>query len=468
MFEKTKGYISKVVRKIFLDKSNEKNTEDITSDIMKKSIKLWSNMYEDKATWLKDEDLKSYNLASSIASEIARLVTIEMESVVTGKNKTDKDKNTKEANNKRAIFLNGQYQNVIDDIRIQTEYAAAKGGIVFKPYVENGKIYIDYVQAGDFIPVKFNGSGDLIAVIFKDTIKKNNRTYTREEYHELMPNGIYYISNESFVDGTPCELGDIEEWKDLETELNIPNLERPLFSYFKMPLANNKDSNSHLGVSVYSKAVDTIKEVDRQYNKVLWEYEGTELAIDVSLDMLKNGEMPEGKKRIFRKLDVDTKDDSFYEVFSPEIRDQSLYNGLNKLLQSVEFKCGLAYGTLSDMQVVEKTATEIAASKQRSYSTVVDIQKALRVALEHLLYAMDWHTTYYKLAPEGEYEVSFTFDDSIVVNAKEEQMIMLNEVNAGLIKPEYYLQKRYGLSEQQAKDMLPNMNDNNNPDDGIE
>jgi len=464
VFEKTKSYIGKVVSKIFPEESKKEKIEDATSKIMKDSIKLWSDMYEDKAKWLKDEELESYNLASSIASEIARLVTIEMISEVTGKT----DEEGKGINNKRAEFLNDQYQNVIDDIRIETEYAAAKGGMVFKPYVENEKIYIDYVQADNFVPIKFNGSGDLIAATFPDTIIKNNKTYTREEYHELMPNGIYYISNESFVDGKPCELTDLEEWEDLEAELNIKGLEKPLFSYFKMPLANNKDCNSNLGVSVYSKAVDIIKQVDKQYNKILWEYEGTELAIDVSLDMLKNGEMPEGKKRIFRKLDVDTKDDSFYEVFSPEIRDESLYNGLNKLLQAVEYRVGLAYGTISDMQVVEKTATEIASSKQRSYSTVVDIQKALRVALEHLLYAMDWYTTYYKLAPEGDYEVSFDFDDSIVVNVKEEQMIMLNEVNSGLIKPEYYLQKRYGLSEQQAKDMLPNMNDNNNPDDGIE
>lgn len=454
MFERTKSYISRVVNKIFPnDKSKKQNIEVDMSKIMKESIELWSNMYEDKAPWLKEEELESYNLASSVASEIARLVTIEMESNVTG--------------SARADYLNEQYQRVIDDIRIETEYAAAKGGIIFKPYIENGKIAIDYIQADKFYPVKFNGSGDLIAAMFPDTIKRNGKTYTREEYHELMDDGTYYISNTSYVDGRPCPLEDIEEWANLEGELNLTGLNMPLFSYFKMPLANNKDSSSKLGVAVYSKAVDTIKEVDKQYNKILWEYEGTELAIDVALDMLKNGnELPKGKKRIFRTLD--TEDENFYNVFNPEIRDESLFNGLNKLLQSVEFKCGLAYGTLSDIQVVEKTAEEIKASKQRSYSTVVDIQKALRVSLEHLVYAMDYFATLYNLSPTGEYEISFDFDDSIIIDNKSEQAIMIQEVAAGLIKPEMYLMRKYGVTKEQAKAMLPNMNDDNNPDDGIE
>src|SRR5699024_1784287 len=132
----------------------------------------------------------------------------------------------------------------------------------------------------------------------------------------------------------------------------------------------------NLGVSIYSRAENLIKEADRQYSSILWEYEATEAAIDVSLDMLVNAEeLPKGKERLFRKLD--TEDENFYKVFSPNIRDESLYNGLNQLLRKIEFNVGLAYGTLSDVEEVAKTATEIASSKQRSYATIVDIQKSL-------------------------------------------------------------------------------------------
>lgn len=460
MFQRLLDFIRRAVSKIFPVKSIEEglDVEIDISDVMVKSIELWVKMYEDKAPWIDDDKIKSLNIPSSIASEMARLVTIEMESEVTG----GVDNKGKALTNDRSSYLNEQYQRVVDSLRIQTEYAAAKGGMVFKPYLDNKDIAIDYVQADNFYPVRFNASGELVAAIFPEIIIKGDKTYTRLEYHDYLGNGVNYISNTSYVKGTeetglgkPCELADVKEWENLEGELNINGLEQPFFSYFKMPLANNKDSKSHLGVSVYSKATKLIEEADKQYSKILWEYEGTELAVDVNIDMLKNGELPEGKERLYRKLD--TEDESFYKVFNPDIRDTSLYNGLNKLLERIEFNSGLAYGTLSDVQEISKTATEIKSSKQRSYSTVVDIQKALRIALEHLIISMDYLATMYNLAPTGEYEVSFDFDDSIIIDSKEEQQIMLLEVSANLIKPEYYLMKRYGLTEEQAIDMLPSM-----------
>lgn len=464
MFERTKSLISKVVSKIFPNKNLENNIEvDIDiSDEMTKAIELWTQMYEDNPPWLEEEDLQSLNISSSIASELARLVTIEMKSEVTGKKEGES-----KIKSQRASYLNDQYQKVIDKIRVNTEYAAAKGGIIFKPFVDGKDIAVDYIQQGEFYPVKFSSSGDLIAAIFPDTTIEKNKKYTRLEYHHLLNDGIYYISNKCYNEaGKEIEITEVEAWKDIIPEVNLKNVEKPLFAYFKMPLANSIDSKSNLGVSVYSKAVNIMKEIDKQYTKILWEYEGTELAIDANIDMINNGELPKGKKRIFRSLD--TEDENFYKLFNPDIRDEPLFNGLNKLLKRVEFNCGLAYGTLSDIELIEKTAEEIKASKQRSYSTVVDIQKALRVSLEQLLYAMNYLADNDKLGGKGEYEVSFEFDDSIIIDSKSEQAIMLQEVAAGLIKPEKYLMERYGVTEDQAKDMLPNMNNNKVPDDGIE
>jgi len=455
-----KNFIRRQVSKIFGIKDIEKAIKrDIDiSDSMKEALLLWDRLYKNKPPWLEErEDLETLNIPAAIASELARLVTIEMESVITGKSNQE----GQVSENERAEYLNKYYQNVISNLRVQTEYACATGGMVFKPYVVDDKLSVDYVQATDFYPIEFDSDGNLIAVVFPDVIQKGKNIYTRLEYHHLLQDGIYYIQNTAYVKeeggtelGVEIDLTEVEEWENLEPELNLTGVERPLFSYFKMPLANNIDSNSNIGVSVYGKIPSILKQIDIQYSRILWEYEGTELAIDISLDMLEDGVLlPKGKDRIFRRLD--TEEDSFYQVFNPDIRDTSLYNGLNKLLQRVEFNCGLAYGTLSDIQVVEKTAEEIKTSKQRSYSTIVDIQKSLQDSLENLIYAMDYLTTFYGLAPKGEYEVSFHFDDSIIIDEKSEQAILLQEVAAGLIKPEYYLMKRYGVEEEEAKKMLP-------------
>lgn len=463
MFRRLLNWIRKQVSKILPSKTIEEKLDLKVnmSDEMVDSIELWTEMYEDEAPWVDNDKVKSLNIPSSIASEIARLTTIEMESKITGG--TDGDGEALE--NDRSAYLNEQYQRVVDSLRVQTEYAVAKGGMVFKPYVDGDRIAVDYVQADNFYPVEFNSSGDLIAVIFPEIIKKGKEVYTRLEYHHFLASEeSVYISNTAYLRdetteglGVGVPLTDVDEWKDLEPEINLLNINNTLFSYLKMPLANNKDTKSHLGVSAFAKAEGLIEEVDRQYSKILWEYEAKETAIDVSMDMLQNNELPEGKERLYRKLDVE--DESFYEVFSPEIRDSSLYSHLNKLLQRIEFNCGLAYGTLSDVQEMAKTATEITASKQRSFSTIVDVQKALEVSLEHLVGSMDYLTDLYSLAPSGEYETSYHFDDSIIIDSKEEQAIMLQEVAANLIKPEYYLMKRYGLTEKQAKEMLPSMDE---------
>ena len=115
----------------------------------------------------------------------------------------------------------------------------------------------------------------------------------------------------------------------------------------------------------------------------------------------------------------------------------------------------MAYGTISDPEMIEKTATEIISAKQRSYATVSDIQTALEDALEDMIYAMDVLATLYKLAPIGKFETSYEWDDSIIVDAKEEQSIMMQEANMGYIKKEIYLMKRYGVTEEQAKEMMP-------------
>jgi len=470
LFRKLIDFIRRVVGQIIPIKNVEDGLKDLDvnidiSDTMINSLELWAKMYEDKAPWLTDT-IYSMNLSASIAMEIARLVTIEMESEITGL----KNPEGKIIPNSKAEYLNEQYQVVVDKLRVQTEYAVAKGGLIFKPYIDRDKIAVDFVQADDFYPVKFNASGDLIGVIFPDIIVKGKNIYTRLEYHLLMNNGNYYISNTSFLKqegveglGVPVPLTDLEEWKELETEVNLIGVDMPLFAYFKMPLANHKDSRSQLGVSVYGKAENLIQEADKQWSKILWEYAGTELAVDASVDMMSGSNLPSGSERLFRRLD--TEDENFYQVFSPEIRDSSLFNGLNKILQRVEFNCGLAYGTLSDIQVVEKTAEEIKTSKQRSYSTIVDMQKSLQNSLEHLVEVMDYLSGLYSLATDGEYEVSYSFDDSIVIDAKAEQAIVMQEVASGLVKPEFYLMMRYGVTEIQAKEMLPKVVEETTEDD---
>lgn len=421
------------------------------SDEMQNAVELWQKMFQNKAPWI-DDNTQSMGLASAIAGEMARLTLVEFKSEITGST--------------RAEFLQENYNYVLEKLREQTEFATAMGGIVFKPYVEGGKIAIDFVHAGKFIPTAYNSRQEVTGAVFVERVKKGKIWYTRLEYHNLSEAG-YIIQNRAFSStnesqlGTSISLQSVNEWSSLEPEITLgyqdgSTLEKPLFVYFKMPFANHIDENSPLGVSVYSRAIGLIEQADKQYSRILWEYEGSELAVDASINALNNSKLPERRKRLFRQLELDRgTNGDLYEVFSPEIRDSSLFNGLNQLMRRIEFNCHLSYGTLSDPQNEAKTAEEIRMSKQRSYAAVCDIQSALEDALKHLVWVLDYYTSLYKLAPVGEYETSFNWGDGVLSDTGTEFAQLKAMVDSGVLKAEKLLAWYFGVSEEEAAEYIP-------------
>lgn len=443
--------IGQVIRKM-LGREKIKDAigvEVAVSDKMANEINLWAKMYKNEPPW-KEKNIKLCGLPAAIAGEFARLVTLELKTEVTGND-----------------FINEEYQAVVSDIRKYTEYACAKGGLAMKPYASEGHIEVDMVQADRFFPTKFNSRGEVTAAVFAESLTVGKKVYTRLEYHQH-EGTMYHINNKAFVKqdldnvevlGKEVPLTAVPEWANLQEEVTLKNVKMPLFAYFKIPNANNVDDTSPLGVSVYSRAINDIKEADNQWTRLLWEFEGSELAIDADITLFKkddkgNYEFPKGKDRLFRMMDLDDNAEK-YKVFAPAIRDENLINGFNAILRRIEFNVGLAYGTLSDPNTVDKTAEEIKASKQRSYSTVSDIQKSLQTALEQLVYAMDVMAQLSGLSGRKKYEMSFDWDDSIVIDKEQELASMQQDAVAGFIRKELYVAAKYGVSEEEALKMMP-------------
>lgn len=443
--------IGQVIRKM-LGREKIKDAigvEVAVSDKMANEIDLWAKMYKNEPPW-KEKNIKLCGLPAAIAGEFARLVTLELKTEVAGND-----------------FINEEYQAVISDIRKYTEYACAKGGLAMKPYASEGHIEVDMVQADRFFPTKFNSRGEVTAAVFAESLTVGKKVYTRLEYHQH-EGTMYHINNKAFVKqdldnvevlGKEVPLTAVSEWANLQEEVTLKNVKMPLFAYFKIPNANNVDDTSPLGVSVYSRAINDIKEADNQWTRLLWEFEGSELAIDADITLFKkddkgNYEFPKGKDRLFRMMDLDDNAEK-YKVFAPAIRDENLINGFNAILRRIEFNVGLAYGTLSDPNTVDKTAEEIKASKQRSYSTVSDIQKSLQTALEQLVYAMDVMAQLSGLSGRKKYEMSFDWDDSIVIDKEQELASMQQDAVAGFIRKELYVAAKYGVSEEEALKMMP-------------
>lgn len=451
MFERIVNFIKGAINKMFntTDIAKDFNIDISTSDEVLSAIERWSNIYNGRAPWL-NEEVKSLHVAKTICEKVAKAVTIELKTKV-----DDKE-------------IDKIYQRFIKNIRTNTEYALGKGGMFFKPFYSNGKIKVSCIQADKFIPTKFDSTGELLGAIFIDQITRGKDVYTRLEYQELedttlkIKNKAYKTTvHNSNILGTQILLSQVPEWANIQEEIQINDVNRLLGGYFKIPIANPIDNTSPVGVAIFANAIDTLAEIDKQFSRTLWEYEGSELAIDVDELMLKrdkdgNPIYPKGKERLYRKLDIDDKTDK-WNVFSPAIRDTSLFNGLNELLRQCESQCGLAFGILSKNTEIEKRVEEIKTSKQDYYVTVSDVQGALQTALEDLIYSMDILMSLYGIKHKVGALASFDWDDSILVDSEKKQSQSLIERNAGLIDDiEYFVQTR-DYSEEEAAEYVNKM-----------
>lgn len=402
------------------------------SDRMTAEVTKWRSAYRETA---------GLSLPASISTELARLVTLEFKTQISGSD--------------RANYLNNSYQDFIKNIRRHTEAAAALGGVMFKPYVQNGKIYIDCVQAEQFVPTAVDPAGNITSCVFLDRIFKGKKYYTRIEEHTWQ-DGMYVVRNSTYVSDTESSIGrrtslsDISEWGNLQPETYIKGIKRPLFAYFKMPMANRFDTDSPLGISVFAGSLNLINDANKQYERLLWEFESGERAVyadETAFKTDKNGNKVLPDKRLYRLLGTE----ELFEEWTPELREENIIKGLNEILRKIEFNTGLAYGTLSDTQDVDKTAEEIKSSKQRSYSTISDIQSALKNALLELVEVLKIFADLYELCSDGECSVSFDFDDSIIADRKTEFEEKMRLVSLGILKPWEVRGWYMGEDEETAK-----------------
>lgn len=488
----------------------------IMSSQMETAIQLWADMYKNQAPWLKDATLDnpvriaSLGIPAMIASEKARTALLEFESEITTPTKEVEKPNPKYqapepdeygyikpsiepetitedvpvTATDRAEYLEEQYKKLKRQLRRQLEYGIAKGGLVIKPYLvanevdgkdKDWQIEFDFIQADSFYPLAFDASGRITEAAFIQTQIEKDVIFRRLEYHQWKNNTVTIV-NKAFKSNTNTDnrgemsgldlgqevpLSSVSAWKDLQETVTIKNMQKPLFAYFKVPIANTVDTTSPLGVSGYSRAVSLIKDADMQYSRLLWEYEAGEMAIDIDRDALNIVEDGKGQMhsvpnilqaRLFRKVDLGESDT--YQQFAPTLRDVSYNTGLNTILMRIEDVSALSRGTLSDVTVEAKTATEIKILKQRTYQANKDIQDTLEDTLKDVVYIMNAYCDLYKITKDGDYDVSFEWDDSLIVDVDTELTKRLTLMQNGLSSKLETRMWYFGETERQAAEAL--------------
>ena len=417
------------------------------SQRMIERIELWGAMYRGHAPWV-DDQVDSLQIEQGICREFANVCLNEMESSIS------------------IDQMDRVYQMAIRDLNENLQAGIAYGSFCIKPL---GGSAVEYVTADRFVPLSFDARGRLTSVVFIQVKRiSEDNFYLRFEFHEWnqdqtlrIQNKAYHTSNPSSI-GSPVELSAVDEWAALPEDVMYRGVERPDFGYYRNPIKNEID-NSACGVSVFDSAINTIKKTDVQFGRLDWEFESGERAVHVDVTALQAAPaldskgktkyvLPKLNKRLYRGLNLSKSNgEELYQEYSPEFRDQSIINGLNAYLRRIEFNVCLSYGDLSDVNDVDKTATEAKIAKKRKYNMVKAIQSNLKDCLEDLAYAL----AFYNGMTKSGYEFLCTFKDSILVDEEEERKQDRQDLAAGIMRPEEYRAKWYGETLEEAARNLP-------------
>lgn len=439
--------------------------ETIESDVMKAALTDWVNIYQGKPSWAQADDrgnidIESFNFAKKLCNETARLTTLALGITVEG--------------SARADWINGFMETYIARMKNEEcEKACAFGYIVLKP---NGK-GIDYVMPWDFWPTH-ETDGKIDGGIFHDTYHEPDSKiyYTRLEYHRFEDISedmrVYRITNKAFkserkdVIGKECGMGETV-WANLQEDAAYQNIERPLFSVFKMPLSNNIDMGSPLGVSIFSNAQKELKSLDIAWTRLEDEIFDSQKQIFFGDALIDEPGMPvrskytangvvdkAGKKmpRYVRIIPGSTLGDEYHEV-NPVLQTADRLSGIDHFLNLVGVKCGYSTGQfVLNGRTAQLTAAQVESDDRETIQLISQIRASLQVATDGLIYALDKYADIYNLSPVGTYEVSYQFQD-ITMNFDEDRLRHWQYVQSGKYPLWRFYMEYEGMTELEAKQL---------------
>lgn len=202
--------------------------------------------------------------------------------------------------------------------------------------------------------------------------------YTLLERRTLGADGALTVTNRLFRSGSRWQLGREVSLKSHPAYAALPQR----YTYpqslggvglvrLKMPMANCVDGSKE-GVSVYAPAAQLIEAIAENEAQLKKEFIHGASRLVVSRDMLSGGQL---KDEVFVALD-ESPDNVGITIFAPELREQSYLNRQQAYLRSLENVIGLKRGLLSQVEAVDRTATEITSSEGEYMSVIVELRCA--------------------------------------------------------------------------------------------
>ena len=331
--------------------------------------------------------------------------------------------------NARTELLNNTTQSMWKKAKKITSMGFGYGGVIIVPYVKSGKIYYSVVPQNR-LTIDMT-EGDLITgatvlaekKVIQGTI--GTKTYYRWTNYQVENGNITITQQFSDEEGKKIPTPDF--WKNIQEKQVITGVDRVLFGYIKSPINNRKGTDNY-GVPITYGCESTILEIKDTLKQLYREYKLKEAFVGADSTMF-DGKDKLPVNGLFKK--IDSGEDTFWEVFDPAFRPFT--DRLEELYRRLEHEIGTSAGILSQVNTQNATATEIKRSMYDTYTIVDDMRSNIEKAIEDFVYSANILANAYNLSPQGDYEVTFDWDYSLLEDSQETFSQLMTAQNKGIV-----------------------------------
>ena len=455
---------------------NDKYGYHITKDSeIYDKIDLWKSYYKN------DEELHKYvdnygKTRYSYSLGMAKRISEDWASI----GFTEKDEiSTNKKNNKKFI------ENFINEIKlyhqipIAIETSTWSGtcaviirlkhiAVVNKKIVPTEKTSYDLIKvnAKNILPLRIE-HGKIVDVAFVSGIKKDDKKIIYIELHRLTDKG--YVINNIYLD---AKSGKEMRYDDVIPEMETES-DTPLFSILKTPIINTIDNNLGLGMSMYGNAIDQLKACDIAYNNFVMDFVLGGKKIIYNKKLIKYGtrkvknkdgtytteEYPiypdDISKQQFMEVGDSLSKDELIHEYNPDLRAEQNKEGIQFALDILSFMANLGtkYYEFSGGSVV--TATQYAGDRQDLMKNAKKYRDNINEFIGGILKAsLLLARLVLKKNVTEDCIIKVTNRDGLLVSDEEIKEQYRQEYNMGLISKITYLMKINNWTEEEARDEL--------------
>lgn len=428
---------------------------DVWKALYKGYHEPWHKLKYNTLDGQKTRKMDTLNMAKTVSAEMASLVFNEKCEI------SISEKPVSEFIDE--VFKRNKFNKKFQDY---LEYSFAHGGMVIKPYVDDDKMLLSYVTADCFIPLSWRNE-TISEAVFLSEFRKGDKKYTHLEWH-LWEKDVYIIKNEVYESQHGDDLGikvSLEQFfPGLEEEVRITGLKKPIFVYFKPNTANNVDTQSPLGISIYANALDTMKAIDTAFDSFHREFRLGKKRIIVPAHMVKTVIDPQSGEasryfdttdETYEAFNTGSMDDDKIVDISVELRVDEHVAAINALLNLFAMQTGFSPGSFTFDGQSMKTATEVVSEQSKTFKSKQSHEIIIEAGLQELIDSIVAIAQLYGLfSTSNEYEVTIAFDDSIAEDKGAEIDKQIKLVTNGLTSRKRAIIKILGVTEEEALEIL--------------